>query len=393
MDPKKLKEIIEKRNALAKERNELVEKAAIETRALDDDEKAKVAEFDEQIRELDETIELAKNAIDPAVYTPADQPDPEARAAETEEQIQKREIADFAAYVRAKANDEQRATNLTKTENGAIIPKTIANMIIKQIVEISPIYDRATKFPVKGTLAIPYYDEQTDHITVAWQDEFKEPDSHAGKFTTIELTGHLASALTLISKSLLNNNDFDLVSFMVNDMAQKIAIFLEAKLLHTDEDEKVDGLKDVKLITTAAAQDAVTADELIQLQDSIRDMFQNNAIWIMNRKTRTAIRLLKDQEGRYMLQGGDISSPFGTTLLGKPIYVTDAMPDMAADKIAIYYGDFSGLAVQTIEDPSIQVLTEHFYAQHAIGLNSWFEFDSKVMDAQKIAALKMAAGD
>lgn len=388
-----LKELIERRNALAEEANAVVETAATETRAMTEDEKVKHAELSEQVRALDETIEAAKAAIDPAEYTPVDETAIEARAAETAEQVEKREIAEFADYIRARANGEVRATNLTKTDNGAIIPKTIANMIIKQIVEISPIYDRATKFPVKGTLAIPYYDEQTDHITVAWQDEFKEPDSHAGKFTTIELTGHLASALTLISKSLLNNNDFDLVSFMVNDMAEKIAVFIEAKLLHTDEDEKVDGLKDTKLITTAAAQDAVTCDELIDLQDSIRDMFQNNAIWIMNRKTRTAIRKLKDQEGRYMLQGGDVSSPFGTTLLGKPIYVTDAMPDMAADKIAIYYGDFSGLAVQTIEDPSIQVLTEHFYAQHAIGLNAWFEFDSKVMDAQKVACLKMAAGD
>lgn len=388
-----LKELIEERNSLAEQANGIVEAATEETRALTDEEKTQHEDLTSQIRALDETIEMAKNAIDPADFAPVDETANETRAVETREQIEKREIAEFADFIRARANGEVRSTNLTKTDNGAIIPKTIANMIIKQIVEISPIYDRASKFPVKGTLAIPYYDEQTDHITVAWQDEFKEPDSHSGKFTTIELTGHLASALTLISKSLLNNNDFDLVSFMVNDMAEKIAVFIEAKLLHVDEDEKADGLKDVKLITTAAAQDALTADELIDVQDSIRDMFQNNAIWIMNRKTRTAIRKLKDQEGRYMLQGGDISSPFGNTLLGKPVYVTDAMPDMAADKIAIYYGDFSGLAVQTIEDPSIQVLSEHFYVQHAIGLNAWFEFDSKVMDAQKIACLKMAAGN
>lgn len=393
MDPKKLKAIIEKRNALAEERNAIVEAAATETRALEDEEKTKVADFDEQIRQLDETIEMAKNDVKAADYEPVDNPDPETREAETQEEIEKREIADFAAYIRAEATNDQRAvTNLEPSKNGAVIPKTIAAKIIKKVVEISPIYAAASKYPVKGTLAIPYYDETSDRITVAWAEEFKALESHVGNFASIELSGHLAGTLAKISISLLNNSDFDLVSFVVDDMAEKIALFIEAKLLHTDDDAKVDGLKGVTIKVETAESGKITSDELIDLQESVIDQFQAGAFWIMNRKTRAAIRKLKDNEGRYMLNA-DITSPFGYVLLGKPVYTSDAMPAMVDSKPAIYYGDFSGLAVQEIENPSIQILRELFALEHAVGVVAWLEFDAKVEDAQKIAVLTMKAAE
>ncbi|MBR2274110.1 MAG: phage major capsid protein [Alphaproteobacteria bacterium] len=109
----------------------------------------------------------------------------------------------------------------------------------------------------------------------------------------------------------------------------------------------------------------------------------------MSPATRTALRLLKDDVGRYLLQD-DITAPFGTTLLGKPVYVSDNMPDMAAGKTAIFYGDIKGLATKFSEDINIEVLREKYADEHAIGVISWFEFDAKVEDAQKIAKLVMA---
>ena len=110
----------------------------------------------------------------------------------------------------------------------------------------------------------------------------------------------------------------------------------------------------------------------------------------MNPATRTALRQLKDGNGRYLLQD-DVTAAFGHTLLGKPVYVSDAMPAMAASKAAIYYGDFSGLAVKSVEEPNIQVLHEKYATQHAIGIVGWLEFDAAVQDAQRLAKLEMGA--
>jgi HK97 family phage major capsid protein len=110
----------------------------------------------------------------------------------------------------------------------------------------------------------------------------------------------------------------------------------------------------------------------------------------MSPATRTALRTLKSSTGYYLLND-DISSPFGTTLLGKPVYVSDNMPDMAAGKTAIYYGDMRGLATKFNEDINIEVLREKYATMHAVGVVGWLEFDAKVEDAQKIAKLVMAA--
>jgi HK97 family phage major capsid protein len=51
----------------------------------------------------------------------------------------------------------------------------------------------------------------------------------------------------------------------------------------------------------------------------------------------------------------------------------------------VLYGDFSGLAVKEGEKTEIQVLTERFATQHAVGVVAWGELDAKVEDTQKIA--------
>ena len=377
-----LKALIELRNAKLDEMKTMTAKAVEETRAMTDEEDGAFKALEAEVRSLDAMIERAK-AVEGMGMAPVEEP-----AAAGEEKAEERdgldmaEVRSLAAYIR-----DERAGELSKTDNGAIVPKTIAAAIIKKVRDISPIYSMATHYNVKGTLAIPYYDETAGAVTVAWADEFTDLESKSGKFATIDLTGYLAGALTKVSRSLLNSQDFDLVSFVIDDMAEKIAQFLEKTII---EGDKVNGLNGVTSKVTAASQTAVTADELIQLQDTVKDVYQGGCIWVMNPATRTALRQLKDGNGRYLLQD-DVTAAFGHTLLGKPVYVSDAMPAMAASKAAIYYGDFSGLAVKSVEEPNIQVLHEKYATQHAVGIVGWLEFDAAVQDAQRLAKLEMGA--
>lgn len=377
-----LKALIELRNAKLDEMKSMTKTAVEETRAMTEEEDGAFKSLEAEVRSLDVMIERAK-AVEGIGMAPVEEP-----AAAGEEKAEERdglnmaEVRSLAAYIR-----DERAGELSKTDNGAIVPKTIAAAIIKKVRDISPIYSMATHYNVKGTLAIPYYDETSGAVTVAWADEFTDLESKSGKFATIDLTGYLAGALTKVSRSLLNSQDFDLVSFVIDDMAEKIAQFLEKAII---EGDKVNGLKGVTAKVTAASQTAITADELIQLQDTVKDVYQGGCIWVMNPATRTALRQLKDGNGRYLLQD-DVTAAFGHTLLGKPVYVSDAMPAMAASKAAIYYGDFSGLAVKSVEEPNIQVLHEKYATQHAVGIVGWLEFDAAVQDAQRLAKLEMSA--
>ena len=270
-----------------------------------------------------------------------------------------------------------------------MIPTSIANKIIKKVHDICPIYQLATRYNVGGTLQIPYYDEEDGNITMTYASEFDELESTSGKFKSIELKGFLAGALSKISKSLINNSQFAIVPFVVNEMAASISRWIENELLN-GTDDKIDGLRGVTQSVTTEASTAVTSDELIELQESVPDVFQASSIWIMNKKTRTAIRKLKDSDGNYILNK-DATSRWGYTLFGKDVYTTENMAEMAAGKTAIYYGDMSGLAVKLSEEVNIEVLREKYATQHAIGVVGWIEVDSKVENKQKIAKLLMKA--
>ena len=111
----------------------------------------------------------------------------------------------------------------------------------------------------------------------------------------------------------------------------------------------------------------------------------------MSLETLTAIALLKDANGRYLLQD-DITNDFGYTLLGKPVYESDNMDEIGSGKTPIYYGDMSGLATKFVEELEIEVLREKYADQHAVGVVAWMEFDAKVEDAQKISKLVCKTG-
>ena len=389
---------IERQNDLIVRAEALVNAAENEKRELTEDEAAELAEIRDDIQRIKKYLDIV-DEIDDARPTKTvegeakeakdviDGEDARACGDKQERAIEEAETKAFADYIRGVVSGNVRAGELAPANNGAIIPKTIAKKINELVYDVCPILDRSEKFNVKGKLEIPYYPaDASTQITVAFASEFTDLTSSTGNFTTIELDGYLAGALTKISKSLINNTDIDLVGFIVKRMAYDIARFIEKNLLGFGGGSVV-GLGGATNATTVTG--AITADDLVSFQGTIKDVFQDRAIWIMSPKTRDALRLLKDDVGRYLLND-DITSPFGKVMLGKPVYVSDNMPEIASGNKVIYYGDMTGLATKFTEEMHIEVLRELYAAQHAIGVVGWLEFDAKVQDQQKVAVLKMA---
>lgn len=390
-----IKALIEKKNDLITRSEELTNAAETEGRDLTEDELKEVEDNAEEVRSIERQLN-ARNAVKAMakeVETRADEP-----AEEKEETQEEADVRAFAAHIRnlyGMMNTRDDLKPLTKGANGAVVPQTIANKIIARVYEICPIAERATKYNYNGTLNIPYYTEDaTNYIDVAFQGaEFAAIEANSGKFTSIALTDFVAGALVLISRQLINASDFDLVGYVIDRMAYSIRRFLERVLLNgsgviSGQTGTVEGLTGVTLTVNTATANAITTDNLIDLQDKIKDEFQENAIWIMSPATRTALRKLKDQFGRYLLNE-NVANAFGRELLGKPVFVSDNMPDMENGKVAIYYGDLSGLALKFTKNLEIQVLREKYATSYADGINGWFSFDAKVENAQKIAKLVM----
>lgn len=402
-----MKDLVEKKNDLITRAEEVINTAKTEKRELTEAEAAELAEIRDNVRRIMRHLELVDDIDELDRMGKKENVNGEEKIMkeETKTEIQEQrsiEIQErqaFENFLRGYTVHE-RAGELTPAPynplsptagaGGALIPTTIVNYIIKKVYDISPILQRSQKFNVKGNLEIPYYPaDTTNRINVAYQTEFVPLASSSGSFVTVNLSGFLAGCLTKVSRSLINNVHFDIVGFVVDEMAYSISRWIEGELINGTVG-KVTGLSTLSNGITTQSETSIVADDVVKLHDSIKDQFQRNAVWIMSPATRTALRTLKSTTGYYLLND-DISTPFGTSLLGKPVYVSDNMPNIAAGNKVIYYGDMHGLATKFNEDINIEVLRERYADEHAYGVIGWLEFDSKVIDEQQIAVMTMAS--
>ena len=385
-----MKKLIERRAGLAALLNTLLEAAKAENRAFTEDETKKFDETEAEIKRLDATIQAEERAkglsefTAPAGKTNEKSPEP------TKEELEERAFLD---YIRGTVT-EMRAgeQNITMSNNTDVIPEHIANRILDEIKDMCPILAGAEVYHEKGTLKIPKWTKAnaSHDVTVGYATEFTNLTADSGKFASVDLGGFLAGALVLVGKSVINNAAINVTSFVIRKIAEKAAQFIEGELLKGTGSNAAQGATKTSNVVTTGAALSISLDDLIALQSAVKQAHQKNACWPMTSNTFTAIKQLKDDNGRPLIEP-DASKEFPYRILGKPVHLSDNMDEIAANKLAILYGDYSGLSVNFREDIGIEVLREAYHVQHAVGIDCWFEFDARVTDEQKLAVLKIKA--
>lgn len=395
-----IKELLEKKAALIEELEGI--NSACEQRAADGgsmeltEEEAKT--YEKKAKELKQVRALIDRKVDlreAGIEKPGEKNEQSGNEnvdSEDDEptEEEKQEERAFADYISSVVNNrEVRAeTKMTVGSNGVIIPKTIANKVIQTLENICDIYNRTTKFHYKGEVVFPVIDSSADDVVVGYAEEFAGLTSHVNSFKSVSLKGYLFASLCLISKSLINNSDIDVVSIITMQMALALKRFLEKQCL-VGTDEKMTGVLSTENVLAGASATAVTADELIALEHRVIDAYQKDCVFIMHPETREAILKLKDGDGRYLLNN-DLTTGFTDRLLGKPVLISDQMPKLGSENKAIFYGDPSGLYVNIREEMNTEVLRENYATMHAIGINLWAEMDSKIVEPQKLSVFKCA---
>lgn len=384
-----MKKLIEQRAFLVSLLNSMVETAKSENRAFNDEENKKFDETEAQIKALDATIQAEERAKNISEFHAPD-PTPQKNQL-TQEQIEERAFTDFINGKITEMRAGEQNVDWTNN-NGAIVPVTISKKIIDAVVDICPILKGADVYHEKGTLKIPKWTKanSTHDVTIGYASEFTPLTADSGKFTSVDLDGYLVGGMVLIGKSVINSAAINVTQFVIRKIAEKAATFVEGELLKGSGSSAAQGaVKTTNVVTTGTALTIGLAD-LIALQSAVKQAHQKNACWTMTPATFTAIKQLTDGQDRPLIQP-DVTAEFPYRLLGKPVYLSDNMDEIGGNKLAILYGDYSGLSVNFREDISIEILREAYHAQHAIGIDCWFEFDSKVTDEQKLAVLKVKA--
>lgn len=387
-----IKKLNEDKNTKANEMQALLDNVKAEERAFTEEEqttfdklKSEIEAINSTMRAFEESRELLSEEDKKEQKKEEDKMTEEERALEIEE----RDISDFASYIRNNILSERaEGNNFSQGTNGVIVPTTIANKVIKTAYNMSPILEKATKYNTKGNLEIPVYGktEAGEDITVGYGEDFQELVEKAGKFTSVTLKDYLIGALAKIGNSLVNNTDIDLVNIVINIIAEYVKMFLEGEGLKGTEG-KIEGCQGIpEKQTHHSVGGVMTFDDLVKTKNKVIQAFRKGSIWVGSQNTQTELELMKDANDRPLFQP-DPTGEFDGMVLGYPFYVSDNMDDIAVGKTALYFGNFSGLALKTTKELEIQVLREKYATQHATGVVAWLEADIKVEHLQKLSKL------
>lgn len=81
-------------------------------------------------------------------------------------------------------------------------------------------------------------------------------------------------------------------------------------------------------------------DAIISLQHALKSQYRPGAAFVMADATLAKVRQMKDGSGNFYLWQPDPLAGFGGRLLGSPVEIDDNMPTVAANALAIAYGNF-----------------------------------------------------
>lgn len=141
---------------------------------------------------------------------------------------------------------------------------------------------------------------------------------------------------------------------------------------------------------TAAGATSIVADEILELEHSVDPAYRSmrSCGYMMNDKTLLAVRKLKDGQGNYLWQKGDVQKGTPQTLNGYQVIINQAMVDIATGVKPMLFGDFAEYYVRKVGSPMIGVLRERFWP--SVGMAGLIRFDGELGDDAAIKALLMA---
>ena len=186
-----------------------------------------------------------------------------------------------------------------ETEGGYTVPDEFEHQLIEALQEENIMRNLVHVITTSsGDRKIPLV---TDYGTASWIEEEEQIPESDVAFSQVTLGAHKLATAIRISQELLHDSAFDLAAFIAHEFQRRAGAAEEEAILSGDGDHKPIGLLHATLGAqtgvTAASATAITADELIDLQHSLKSGYRRKASFIMNDATIKAIRKLKDGQG------------------------------------------------------------------------------------------------
>lgn len=316
----------------------------------------------------------------------------------------------FNAYVRkgetgALASLERKALSAgSDPDGGYLVPDEIETEIGRLLKDMSPI--RAIAGIRQVSAAVYKKPFTTTGAATGWVAETAaRPQTATPGLSEMQFPAMELYAMPAATQSLLDDAAVDIDQWIASEVQAAFAEQETQAFILGDGTAKPKGFLDYTKVAEAswswgnlgyiatgaagafAASDP--ADKLIDLVYALNSGYRQNASFVMNRKTQSAIRKLKDADGNYLWQPA-ASADARPSLIGFPVVEAEDMPDIAANAYAVAFGDF-GRGYLIVDRLGVRVLRDPYSAKPYVLFYTTKRVGGGVQNFQAIKLLKFAA--
>lgn len=202
----------------------------------------------------------------------------------------------------------------------------------------------------------------------------------------ISIKSHKLAGMLTVKSDFLKDSSIDVEKYFINEFAHHFGKTEEESFISGDGSNKPIGILDdengAQTGITTTTND-ITFDEVTALFLSLDSDYRKNAVWLLNDETCLYLRSLKDENGAYLWRD---SHDF---LLGKPVVISNNMPNMTSGAKPLAFGDFSYYWITQRKSLSIKTLVELYKAQDVTAFIGSQRLDGKLIRSDAIKILQV----
>lgn len=275
---------------------------------------------------------------------------------------------------------------------GYSVPNEAMGPLVEALKQSGGLLAHATIVPSDSGADLPI---PTDNETAVQGEIITENTVHNEAdvaFGQVILKSFLySSKIVRVSIQLMDDAGFDFGAYVMRRLGERIGRITASHWVNGTGTAQPRGLVTAAGIgKTAVGTTAVTYDELVDTLHSVDPLYQGSGQWLMNDTTFSALRKLKDSQGRPLY--GDLSVNAPSTLLGKPVVIDPNMPAMTTGNKAILFGDLKTYYIRIVKGPRVLRLEERYADFAQLGFLAFLRADGNLVDGGggSVKALKMA---
>jgi HK97 family phage major capsid protein len=254
------------------------------------------------------------------------------------------------------ADEVKYLRTTSDTEGGFLVPTQYVPEIVKKITEISPIRQVARR---RQTTAKEFeMPTRVSLLSVGWVGEGQQDTLSNSTYGLEKIPVHKMQVSIPITMEQLRDSAFDMKAEIFGDAQEAFAqkegqAFVSGSAVKQPEGILTNGSVGYHAMGDASA---ITADGILDAQGQVKAGY--NLSYLLNRKTLSKIRILRESSGRNYIWQPGMGAGMPAQIGGLPYLSVIDMPDIGAGAFPIALGDWGrayvvvdNLNMETIRDP------------------------------------------